>query len=163
MVVNSHSNWDISTPSRLLQLRSISIQGTSMCNLVQNEMLVYIHFASCSIQNGLQESVAGERLKVLGPNVISITPDRPVWLKFLFSFFSGFMPVLWVAAVLAFISWSPLSKISASASTYELILSITLFVIILVSSLLVFCQVHSNIKLRWLNDSFQISYLHSWK
>lgn len=93
----------------------------------------------CSITNGLLSTRAAAVLKAAGPNVVTSVPDWPMWRKFLHSFVSGFMPILWVATLLAFLSWHPLR--APPTSTYHLVLAVVLLAIIIVSSMLIFHQV----------------------
>jgi hypothetical protein len=60
-----------------------------------------------------------------------------LWAKFIFSFFSGFAPILWAATILAFISWQPLAPYNIN----NLILAVALVVVIAISSLCTFYQV----------------------
>ncbi len=95
--------------------------------------------SSRSIVHGLQDATAHARLIHDGPNVADPPKDWPVWAKFIFAFFSGFAPILWVAAFLAFISWRPLGE--APSNVYNLILGIALLIVIVVSSMFTFYQV----------------------
>lgn len=76
-------------------------------------------------------------METFGPNVINPPKDWPIWAKFIFCFFHGFAPLLWVATILAFISWQPF----APDNPYNLTLGIILGIIILVSSVFNFYQV----------------------
>lgn len=51
---------------------------------------------------------ASQLLAEHGPNTIPPPKEWPVIARFFFSFFSGFAPLLWVAAALVFITWKPL-------------------------------------------------------
>ena len=61
-----------------------------------------------------------------------------MWAKFLFSFTSGFAPLLWVAAALVFLSWQPFCP----DCIYNLMLACMLLLVIAVSSVFSFYQVN---------------------
>ncbi len=115
--------------------------------LIRGEKRIFI-FSSCfvsivpfSIAHGLQDVTAHARLIHDGPNISDPPKDWPIWAKFIFAFFSGFAPILWIAAFLAFISWRPLGE--APSNVYNLILGIALLIVIVVSSMFTFYQVRS--------------------
>ena len=62
--------------------------------------------------------------------------DWPLWAKFLFSFTSGFAPLLWIATVLVFLSWQPFCP----TCLYNLMLGVVLLAVIFVSSVFNFYQ-----------------------
>ncbi|ORX74193.1 calcium ATPase transmembrane domain M-containing protein [Linderina pennispora] len=61
-----------------------------------------------------------------GPNVLSSPPNR-IWLKIFQWLFSGFCPLLWIAAIFVWISWKPLGK---PANVQYLALGIAILLVI---------------------------------
>ena len=81
---------------------------------------------------------AALRLKLNGPNTIVKSKERPIWLKFLMSFLSGFSPLLWFAAFFVFLSWEPFG--TPPTNIYSLALAIVLLFVIFLSGLFNFYQ-----------------------
>jgi sodium/potassium-transporting ATPase subunit alpha len=92
-----------------------------------------------SLRQGLTRAAADARLKQMGPNLIEKVNRRPMWLKCLFCFVSGFNLLLWVAVVLVFLSWKPFG--TPPTDVYNLALAIALLLVISISSLFTFYQV----------------------
>ena len=92
-----------------------------------------------SVVNGLDPSTAAARLKEMGPNVIDAVKTRPLWMKCLLTFVSGFSPLLWVACFFVFLSWKPFG--TPPTDVYNLALAIALLLVICISSLFTFYQV----------------------
>ncbi len=91
------------------------------------------------VEKGLTMNLAKRRLVDNGPNMVDPPKDYPLWMKFFFSFISGFAPLLWIATALVFISWEPLG--TPPSNLYNLILAIVLIFVIVVSGIFTFIQV----------------------
>ena len=92
-----------------------------------------------SITEGLTHEAAAERLSEMGPNTIEEMKTRPLWVKCLLCFVSGFNPLLWVAAFFAFLAWRPFGV--PPTDVYNLALAVALLLVIALSSLFSFYQV----------------------
>jgi sodium/potassium-transporting ATPase subunit alpha len=97
-----------------------------------------IHIFIFSIENGLSDETAADRLIRDGPNHIQPPKQLSTWTKLLMTIFSGFSPLLWIAAILAFISWQPLGP--EFTYYYSLIIGVVLVVVIILSNLFNFVQ-----------------------
>lgn len=95
-----------------------------------------------SIAKGLKEATAAVLLAKNGPNTVNPPKDWPLWAKFIFSFGSGFAPLLWTATLLVFLSWRPFG--TPPTNLYNLILALVLIAVIVVSSIFTFVQVGHN-------------------
>lgn len=62
-----------------------------------------------SVTSGLTATVAATALKTHGRNVLSAPSDWPLPVKFIFSMFTGFAPLLWAAVIVCFVCWANLS------------------------------------------------------
>lgn len=82
--------------------------------------------------------MAVDRLHRDGPNHVEPPKRRPASAKFLMTLFSGFSPLLWIAAILAFVSWQPLGP--EFTYYYSLIIGVILVVVVILSSLFNFTQ-----------------------
>ncbi|KAJ2028563.1 hypothetical protein H4S03_007795, partial [Coemansia sp. S3946] len=82
-------------------------------------------FGTSRIQ-GLEDEAIKRRRERDGPNVLSSSPSR-IFLKIFDWLFSGFCPLLWVAAVFVWISWKPLGN---PANPQYLALGVTIFLVI---------------------------------
>lgn len=92
-----------------------------------------------NIEHGLTMNLAKRRLAENGSNMVDPPKDYPLWMKFFFSFISGFAPLLWIATALVFISWEPFG--TPPSNLYNLILAIVLIIVIVVSGVFTFVQV----------------------
>jgi len=91
-----------------------------------------------NVDKGLTMNLAKRRLAENGPNMVDPPKDYPLWVKFFFSFISGFAPLLWIATALVFISWEPFG--TPPSNLYNLILAIVLIIVIVVSGIFTFVQ-----------------------
>ena len=91
-----------------------------------------------SLSLGLDDEVAQRLLIKDGRNVLSAPLVRPLYLKFLLSFFNGFAPLLWVASFICFLSWKPFG--SPPTDVYNLALAVALVLVIVISGLFNFVQ-----------------------
>jgi sodium/potassium-transporting ATPase subunit alpha len=73
-----------------------------------------------------------------GPNHVEPPKVLSSWIKVMIAMFSGFSPLLWVAILLAFISWQPLG--SEFSYYYSLIIGVILVVVVILSSVFNFVQ-----------------------
>eukprot|EP00611_Tribonema_gayanum_P029459 TRINITY_DN788_c0_g1_i9.p1 TRINITY_DN788_c0_g1~~TRINITY_DN788_c0_g1_i9.p1 ORF type:complete len:207 (+),score=35.61 TRINITY_DN788_c0_g1_i9:71-622(+) len=94
---------------------------------------------STSVTDGLSSAAAAQRLEEQGPNAIPPPSSRPLWLRFLLCFFTGFAPLLWTAAFFVFLSWKPFG--APPTDVYSLVLAIVLIADILLSGIFTFHQV----------------------
>ncbi|KAJ1955832.1 hypothetical protein GGI12_005465, partial [Dipsacomyces acuminosporus] len=65
-------------------------------------------FGTSPIQ-GLEDSAIKRRRERDGPNALSAPPNR-IFFKIFQWLFSGFCPLLWIAAIFVWISWRPLGN-----------------------------------------------------
>jgi len=86
-------------------------------------------------ESGLPLEEAVNRLNRDGPNALTPPKRTPAIVKFLNQLFSGFAPILWVAALLCFFAWWPLSN-----DPLNLTLSIVLVSVILLQASFNFYQ-----------------------
>ncbi|KAJ1849738.1 hypothetical protein LPJ73_003673, partial [Coemansia sp. RSA 2703] len=68
-------------------------------------------FGTSPIQ-GLEDAAISRRRERDGPNTLSSPPNR-IFLKLFEWLFSGFCPLLWIAAIFVWISWKPLGRPSS--------------------------------------------------
>lgn len=95
-----------------------------------------------SIQSGITNGAATQRLREVGPNAPSPPPSQ--WFRKTLSYlFGGFAPILLVAAVLVFIAWKPLSTPPAIAN---LALAIVLLIVWVIQAAFTFWQDFSSSK-----------------
>ena len=78
---------------------------------------------------GLDDVAAMNLLNRNGKNVLSAPLQKPMWLKFIGSFFSGFGPLLWVASLFVFLAWQPFG--TPPTNVYNLALAIMLLIVTL--------------------------------
>lgn len=91
-----------------------------------------------SLYLGLDEETAQRLLTENGRNVLSAPHVRPLWIKFLLSFFNGFAPLLWVASFISFLSWQPLGE--PPENVFNLALAVALLLVICISGTFNFYQ-----------------------
>ena len=89
--------------------------------------------------DGITTEAAASRLIEMGPNVIDSVKTRPLWLKCILCFVSGFSPLLWGACFFVFLSWKPFG--TPPTDVYNLALAIALVLVISISSVFTFYQV----------------------
>ncbi|KAJ2392111.1 hypothetical protein GGI05_002755 [Coemansia sp. RSA 2603] len=82
-------------------------------------------FGTSPIQ-GLEDAAITRRRERDGPNTLSSPPNR-IFLKLFEWLFSGFCPLLWIAAIFVWISWKPLGRPS---SPQYLALGIAILIVI---------------------------------
>ncbi|KAJ1946349.1 hypothetical protein FBU59_002049, partial [Linderina macrospora] len=82
-------------------------------------------FSTSPIQ-GLETSAITRCRERDGPNSLSAPPNR-IWLKIIQWLFSGFCPLLWIAAIFVWLSWKPLGK---PANVQYLALGIAILLVI---------------------------------
>ncbi|KAJ3126328.1 hypothetical protein HK100_010313 [Physocladia obscura] len=85
-------------------------------------------------QGGLPEDVAASKLKKNGPN--SITPPRDSYILKILSFiFGGFCFLMWISAIIMFLTYYPLPQINNQApQVYNLAVTILLLVVIFIQA-----------------------------
>lgn len=103
-----------------------------------------------SLRTGLNGVEAAARIEKLGRNAVEPPRSLPMWAKFLLSFTAGFAPLLWVAAVLVFLSWQPLCP----TCLYNLMLGIVLIMVIFTAGVFSFYQVRTLIGCTQLSDNY---------
>ena len=91
-----------------------------------------------NIKNGLTSEQAKKLLHEHGYNEMAKAYQTPIWLKFIYCFFSGFAPLLWVAAFFVFLSWKPFG--TPPSNIYNLALAIVLLIVIFLSGIFNFIQ-----------------------
>jgi sodium/potassium-transporting ATPase subunit alpha len=80
-----------------------------------------------SVTVGLSAAAAAAALKKHGSNVLSPPRDWPLGVKFIFSMFSGFAPLLWAAVIVCFVCWANLAG-GLPALTLAIVLAAITFV-----------------------------------
>lgn len=85
---------------------------------------------------GISSSKAAQLLKLVGPNAPSPPPSRVVW-KTITYLYGGFGAILFIAAILVFVSWKPLGDPPAVAN---LALAIVLVVVWIIQAAFSFWQ-----------------------
>jgi sodium/potassium-transporting ATPase subunit alpha len=91
-----------------------------------------------SYERGLnKEQVAVAQVRY-GKNSLPTPKERPLWIKFVLSFFSGFAPLLWVSTLFVFLSWEPFG--TPPSNIYNLALAIVLLIVIFISGMFSFYQ-----------------------
>ena len=93
-----------------------------------------------SVMAGLTAGAANDRLKLNGLNLISRVKTRPMWLKGLLCFISGFNLLLWVATIFVFLSWKPFG--TPPTDVYNLALAVALLLVIMITTSFALYQVH---------------------
>lgn len=101
-----------------------------------NEIAIYFEV---DIHQGRNKEEVKQLLLVFGNNELPKHKDYPLWIKFIICFFTGFSWVLWIAMILAFISYRPLGV--PPTDTYNLSLAIAILLIIIVCGFFNFYQV----------------------
>ena len=92
-----------------------------------------------TLDGGLTSQEVLRRIGIEGKNVVQPPPRMPLPLRFLMTLFvSGFSPLLWIAAGLAFAIYPP--PLSNPANLPNLYLAIALILVIMLSGILAFWQ-----------------------
>ena len=90
------------------------------------------------VDRGLDARAAASLLATHGPNVLTPPHVTPMWARFLWSFASGFSPLLWAATFFVFLSYRPFG--APPGDVYNLMLAIVLLVVIAISACFQFWQ-----------------------
>jgi magnesium-transporting ATPase (P-type) len=77
---------------------------------------------------GLTHNQAHQRVNHFGPNALNPPREWPLFMKFIFQLFTGFGPLLWIAASITYLSWRPLG--GSNPSIYSLALANLLLAVI---------------------------------
>ena len=93
---------------------------------------VAIHLGT-SLTDGLTSSIAATRTSQYGKNSLKPPRTTPLIVRFLFSFVSGFNPLLWFATLFVVLSWEPFG--TAPSNVYNLVLAIALLIVISLSAM----------------------------
>ena len=122
-VVQRLSSGSIATPDELRAFAD-ELRGLHL-----SEAEEVVNMFESNFDSGLSFAQVESRLATDGANaVFPPAKVRPAWKKFVLSFFSGWGPLLWVAAAFVLVSWRPLGTPPKNA--YNLALAIVLFVVI---------------------------------
>ena len=122
-------------------------QPRSTGQLIRDELLFEEHRISLlqflrkyqtTIEFGLTEEQVKGKIKQYGLNKLVPPARQSLWIVYLKELFGGFGLVLWIAALLCFLSWRPFG--GSRPDIYNLIMCILLLVVILVQGTFTFVQ-----------------------
>lgn len=93
-----------------------------------------------SVENGMTESKAKERLATNGPNALTPPPTTPAWVKFCKQLFGGFAALLWIGAILCYIVYAVQSTVQENADQDNLWLGVALTFVVIVTGIFSYLQ-----------------------
>ncbi|EDV45277.2 sodium/potassium-transporting ATPase subunit alpha [Drosophila erecta] len=101
---------------------------------------------------GLSHLEAKLRLEINGPNILTPQPPTPQWIVFLKTMFGGFAILLWSGSFLCFVGYLIQLKTQHEPPKDNLYLGIALAVLVIVTGLYTYFQVHKSSSIM---DSFK--------
>lgn len=116
------------TPSDLVE------QSAAAETFHKAELNELVRELQTSLTDGLTSTMASQVLAKNGRNVIKQKTANPV-LKVIGYFFSGFCPLIWIAATICILAWQPLGSINgATPQIINLGLGVLLIIVILLQA-----------------------------
>lgn len=100
------------------------------------------HELKSHLSFGLSSSEVQKRILHDGPNILTPVKEWNQFMKFLFSLFSGFGPIMWIAFILMFLTYIPLG--GSNPNIYNLAVAIAILVVILAQGGFAWYQEYEN-------------------
>jgi len=105
-----------------------------------------------SVENGLTESDAEERLKRDGHNELTPPKTTPEWIKFCRNLFGGFSTLLWIGAILCFLAYGIECYSNDDPAEDNLYLGVVLAAVVIITGVFQYYQESKSDKIM---DSFK--------